>query len=231
MIKIQNNYRDDLVHFGNMLHQRGLVAGTSGNLSVRLDRNRVLATPTNVCKGSMRPDDLVIVDLKGEHIYGHRKVSSEIGMHLAIYRLRPDVAAVVHAHPTAATAFAAAGLSLEEPLLAENIIGLGGVPLAPYATPGTPELAKSIELYIPGHKAILLANHGAVTYDATLQQAYWDMESLEQVAHITLITHLLGQQKLLSKNDVSKLRMHAAAGKLAATVFIDDEAPASKHRH
>jgi len=213
-MKTEKNHREDLAHFGYMLYQRGLVAGTSGNLSVRQGKDLVISTPTGVCKGSMGPDDMAVVNLNGEHVRGDREVSSEIGMHLAIYRKRPDIAAVVHAHPTVATAFAAAGLPLDEPLLAENILCLGRVPLAPYGTPGTPALAKSIEAFIPGHKAILLANHGAVTYDETLEQAYWKMETLEQVAHITLLTRLLGQQNFLGKEEVERLQKRAAGGRV-----------------
>ena len=210
-MKTEKKYRDELAYFGSMLYQRGLVAGTSGNISARLGEDLVLSTPTGVCKGSIRPDDMVVVDLKGEHIGGAREVSSEIGMHLAIYRRRPDISAVVHAHPTVATAFAVAGLPLDKPLLAENVLCLGQVPLAPYGMPGTPALAKSIESFIADHKAILLANHGAVTFDETLEQAYWKMESLEQVAHITLLTRLLGQQNFLSKDEVEQLQMQVAS--------------------
>ena len=127
--------RREIVQFGRMMHDRGYVSAMDGNLSVRLDEERILCTPTSMCKGMMRPQDMVIVDPDGRHIAGRRDVSSEIGMHLLIYRLRPDVRGVVHAHPTTATGFAAAGIALDKPLVSEVVIGLGSIPLARYGTP------------------------------------------------------------------------------------------------
>ena len=157
----ESHHRQEIAGFGRMLYERGLIAATEGNLSVRLENGDVLATPTTTCKGMTRPEDMVVVSLHGHHLRGEKKVSSEIGMHLAIYRLRSDVHAVVHAHPPTATGFAAAGLALDEPLVAEMVACLGEVPLAPFGLPGTAELARSIEQFIPRHKAILLANHGS----------------------------------------------------------------------
>src|SRR5215468_2546625 len=160
----ERQYRDQIVRYGRMLHERGFVAATDGNLSVRLGENRILSTPTCMSKGAMRASDLVIVDMEGRVVSGKRNVSSEIGMHLLIYRLRPDVKGIVHAHPTTATGFAAAGIALNQPLVCEVVIGLGQIPLAPYGTPGTPELARTLEGLIPEYDAILMANHGVVTY-------------------------------------------------------------------
>src|SRR5258708_2126757 len=197
--------RRDIVRFGEMLHGCGFIAATDGNLSVRLDHKRVLVTPTGMSKGMMNPSDLVIVDMSGRKLKGRREATSEIGMHLLIYRMRPDVHGIVHAHPRTATGFAAAGIALNQPLVCEVVIGLGQIPLAPYGTPGTPELAATLEPLIPQYDAILMANHGVVTYGADLQSAYMKMETVEHFAQIALVTHVLGQQQPLACEDLEKL--------------------------
>jgi L-fuculose-phosphate aldolase len=201
----QRHYRSQIVQFGKMLHQRGYVAAMDGNLSVRLDERRILSTPTSICKGMMRPSDMVIVDVNGEWISGHNSVSSEIGMHLLIYKLRPDVRGIVHAHPRTATGFAAAGVALNKPLVCEVVIGLGSIPLAKYGTPGTPELTDALAPLIPQYDAILMSNHGVVTYGADLHRAYMKMETVEHFAQIALITHLLGRQQPLGEPELEKL--------------------------
>lgn len=201
----QHSFRREIVRVGKMLHDRGYIAACDGNISVRLDQDRILVTPTGMSKGAMQPSDLVVVDMEGCQLKGHRVVTSEIGMHLLIYRMRPDVCAVVHAHPRTATGFAAAGIPLDKPLVCEVVIGLGQIPLAPYGTPGTPELAQTLEPLVPNYDAILMANHGVVTYGADLQSAYMKMETVEHFAQITLITRILGQQQLLECADLDKL--------------------------
>jgi len=214
----ETRQREEILRICKLLHQRGYVAATDGNVSVRLDDERILATPTGMSKGLLTEDDLVIVDNRGRRVSGTRGASSELEMHLLIYRLRPDVHGVVHAHPPTATGFAAAGLSLEEPLISEVVIALGSVPLAPYATPGTAELAKSLEPLVPRYDAILMANHGAVTCGPDLLSAYMKMETVEHSARIALVTHQLGQQHLLSATEVQKLleirRQYAGASAL-----------------
>lgn len=201
----ERQYRSEIVSFGKMLHQRGYVAAMDGNLSVRLDDQRILATPTAMSKGALRPSDLVIVDLEGRVIAGKHHVSSEIAMHLLIYRLRPDVNGIVHAHPPTATGFAAAGIPLNQPLVCEVVIGLGSIPLAKYGTPGTPELSASLEPLISEYDAVLMSNHGVVTYGDTLSHAYMKMETVEHFAQIALVTHILGRQQPLQKEDLEKL--------------------------
>lgn len=205
-MKTVSQHRDEIVRYGKMLHQTGLVAATDGNLSVRLGDGSFLCTPTLMSKGMMEPDDLVVVDSRGHRIAGERNVSSEIAMHLFIYRNRPDVGAVVHAHPPTATGFAAAGIPLDSALCSEIIITLGTVPLASYETPGTPELAEALSPLVGDHDAILMANHGVVTYGEDLSMAYMNMETVEHYAKIALVTHMLGEQKPLSETHVSKLR-------------------------
>jgi L-fuculose-phosphate aldolase len=201
----ESQQRADIVQFGKLLHQKGYVAATDGNLTVRLDKNSILSTSTGMSKGMMGPDDLVIVDMDGRKISGRRNVSTEIGMHLLIYRLRPDVHGIVHAHPTTATGYAAAGIPLNKALISEVVLSLGSIPLARYGTPGTLELAEALEPLIPTHNAILMANHGVVTYGDTLLRAYMKMETVEHFAKIALVTHLLGQQRPLSDEAVEKL--------------------------
>jgi L-fuculose-phosphate aldolase len=214
-------HREEIVRYGCMLHQRGFVAAMDGNLSVRLNGDRILVTPTCVSKGDMRPADMVIVDLDGHRVSGRRHVTSEIGMHLLIYALRPDVQAIVHAHPPTATGFAAAGLALTEPLVCEVVMGLGCIPLARYGTPGTSELAQTLEPYVPNYDAILMSNHGVVAYGDTLEHAYMKMETVEHFAQIALVTHLLGRQQPLKEVEIEKLllaRTKYFGAKMAASM-------------
>lgn len=195
----------DLVRFSRWLYRLGFMPGTSGNLSVRLDRERLLVTPTGCSKYLLRADDMVTVDMDGRHLSGVRKVTSEIGMHLAIYRNRLDAEAVIHSHPPVATAFACAGQGLEEMVCQEGVMALGAVPLAAYATTGTPEVAASLEPLLPGHQAILMANHGAVTYSQTLLDAFLKMETLEHLAHVHLMARQLGPDRTLGQDQLEQL--------------------------
>lgn len=201
----ERKHREEIVRYGRMLHEKGFVAAMDGNLSVRLKEDRILVTPTGLSKGSMRPADMVVVDPEGHRLAGRRHVTSEIGMHLMIYRARPDVKAIVHAHPPTATGFAAAGMALTEPLVCEVVMGLGCIPLARYGTPGTSELAQSLEPYVPKYDAILMSNHGVVAYGDTLEHAYMKMETVEHFAEIALVTHLLGRQQPLKEGEIEKL--------------------------
>lgn len=204
--EVEIGLRRSLVRFGRSLYRLGFMPATSGNLSVRLDQDRILATPTGRAKFLLRSDEIVVVDLEGRQLAGSRRVTSEIGMHLAIYRLRPDAGAVIHSHPPIATGFACSGRPLDEPLCSEAIMTLGVVPLAPYATTGTVDLAASLEPLIPEHSAILLANHGAVTYGADLLDAFLKMETVEHFAHICLVAHQLGSMRPLEGRAIDELR-------------------------
>jgi L-fuculose-phosphate aldolase len=187
------------------MYERGYIVACEGNLSVRLDEQRVLTTPTCMNKGMLSPNDLVIIDLEGRHVAGDRKASSELAMHLLFYRMRPDVQAICHAHPHTATGFAVAGRALDQALLPEVIVGLGQIPLVKYGTPGTPELSAAIEPYVPHYDALLLANHGAVTCGPDLITAFFRMETLEHFAKITLAAEMAGTPTLLSSREVAKL--------------------------
>ncbi|MBI4908856.1 MAG: class II aldolase/adducin family protein [Acidobacteria bacterium] len=205
MPKTERELRDEIVEVGRLVFQKGWVAANDGNISFRLDEGRVLCTPTMICKGMMKPDDLIIVDLQGNKLEGRRERTSEIMMHLTIYGLRPDVRAVVHAHPPVATGFATAGKSLNQALLPEVIIGLGCVPLAAYGLPGTPALTDPMLPLIPKYNALLLANHGAVSYGEDVFQAFFRMETVEHFARINFVAEMLGGPTLLPKQEVDKL--------------------------
>jgi L-fuculose-phosphate aldolase len=204
-MKSERHYRQEIVRIGRMIHERGYVAATDGNLSVRLSDSRILVTPTAMSKGLMKASDLVIVDPEGNKLSGKRGVSSEIAMHLLIYRLRRDVNGIVHAHPPTATGYAAAGQPLNPALLSEVVIALEDIPLAEYGTPGTTELCDTLAPLIPRYEAILMSNHGVVTYGADLLTAYMHMETVEHFAKVALVTHMLGRQRLLSEEDMRKL--------------------------
>lgn len=205
-MEVLERHREDIVRFGRMLHQNGFVAATDGNLSLRLADGNILCTPTLMSKGMMETNDLVVVDRRGKKVSGRREVSSEIAMHLYIYDRRPDIAAVVHAHPPTATGYAAAGIPLDTALCSEIVVTLGSVPLASYETPGTPELAEALAPLVADHDAILMANHGVVTYGADLLTAYMNMETVEHYARIALVTHMLGRQQPLTETHLGKLR-------------------------
>jgi len=181
-MKNEHNLRTEMVQLGKKLYGRELLVATEGNFSVRLDDERLLATPSGLCKGDMTEEDLVIIDLRGNHLTGERRVSSEIKMHLEVYRQRRDVQAVIHAHPPMCIAMMLAGKALDRPILAEVVLILGKVPIAPYATPSTNEIPESIMPLIPQTDCILLDHHGSLTAGRSLSEACYKLELLEQTA-------------------------------------------------
>ena len=195
----EDELRRELVRFGKWLYRLGYMPATSGNLSVRLDQNRLLVTPSGASKYLLRSGDMVVVDLDGRRMEGAGRATSELGMHLAFYREREDVGAVIHAHPPVATGFACAGWALDELICQEAAMTLGPVPLARYATTGTDDVAESLRPLIPAYDTILLANHGAVACGATLLNAFQKMETLEHVAQIRLVAQQLGGYNTLEK--------------------------------
>jgi L-fuculose-phosphate aldolase len=188
------------------LYARGYTASNDGNISVRLDANRLLMTPKSVCKGFMTPAMMCITDLDGRKLAGDRDPSSEMQMHLEVYRQRPDAMAVVHAHPPIATGFAVAGIPLDRAVLAEVVTTLGSVPIAEYATPSTRELPEAVAKYVKAHDGMLLANHGALTLGGDVFAAYYKMETIEHFAKISLVARLLGGERLLSRQEVDRLQ-------------------------
>jgi L-fuculose-phosphate aldolase len=202
----ESQLREEIVEVGRRLYARGYTASNDGNISVRLDAGRLLMTPTSVCKGFMTPEMMCITDLDGRKLAGDRGPSSEILMHLEVYRQRPDAQAVVHAHPPTATGFAVAGIPLTRAVLAEVVTTLGSIPIAEYATPSTTELPDAVRKYVKAHDGMLLANHGALTLGKDLFGAYYKMETIEHFAQISLVARLLGGERLLTHQEVERLQ-------------------------
>lgn len=205
MGKTEAEHREDLVRVCHMVHEKGWVAMNDGNISIRLDADRILCTPTAISKGAVSLDDIIVCDLSGNKVNGKRDRTSEIAMHITVYEIRPDVRSVVHAHPPVATGFATAGRALDKALLPEVVIQLGAVPLANYGLPGTAALSDGMMPYIPSYDALLLENHGCTTWGADVWQAYYRMEMVEHFARITFVAEMLGGAKLLGREEVEKL--------------------------
>ena len=200
--------RQEMVRIGRLLWERGYVAATDGNLSARLGADRLLVTPSGLSKGFLGEGDLVVMGLEGGQTSAGGRTgqpSSEIQMHLEVYRQRPGVSAVVHAHPPTAIAFSIAGVSLARCVLPEVIVTLGGIPTTEYATPGTPEVSGSIRQALRGYDAIVMAHHGSLTVGKTLWEAYLLLEKVEQTAQITLAAQQLGRVHTLPPEAVAKL--------------------------
>src|SRR5687767_14330207 len=204
--RAEEQVRADMVEVGRRLYSRAYVASNDGNISARLDDRRLITTPKSVSKGFMTPDMMVVVDFEGKKVSGERDPSTELPMHLEIYRNRPDVGAVVHAHPPLATGFAVAGIPLTRAVLAEVITTLGSIPIAEYGTPSTKELPDAVRKYIKAHDGMLLANHGAVTCGPDVMSAYFKMETIEHFAKISLVARLLGGENLISRDEVERLQ-------------------------
>ena len=222
--------RRDIVEIGRRLWVRGYVASNDGNISVRLQPDRLMVTPASVSKGFMTPEMMVVTDLDGRLIEGEpgRVPSSEILMHLVAYRQRPDVGAVVHAHPPLSTGFAVAGIPLDRAVLAEVVTTLGSIPIAEYGTPSTRELADAVEPHVKAHDGLLLANHGALALGKDLFSAYYKMETIEHFARISLVARLLGRERLLSRAEVERLQdLRGRYGIAAPAPICPEPAPAA----
>ena len=193
-----------IVEVGRLMYERSYVVAFDGNVSILLDDGRVVATPTMTSKGRMTEDSLAVTDLEGRNLTDKR-ASSELAMHLLIYRMRPDVKAVCHAHPPHGTAFSVAGLAIEQPILSEVVLTLGCVPLTNYGTPSTSELTESMKPFVPHHNALLMANHGAVAYGKDMWEAWDRMETLEHTAKIAILARALGNVNDLPKEAIEKL--------------------------
>ena len=216
--------KKEICEIGKRIYNRGMVAANDGNISVKLNDNEFLCTPTGVSKGFMTPEYICKVDADGNVIQanGNFKPSSEIKMHMRVYKQRPDVKSVVHAHPTFATSFAIAGIPLTQPIMPEAVIALGCVPIAEYGTPSTEEIPDAVEKYLQYYDAVLLANHGALAYSDSLLAAYHKMESLEFYAELLYKARMLGGPKELSEEQVQRLyeirRQFGMTGKHPANV-------------
>ena len=206
MTRVEEQIRADIVEAGRRLYARSYIASNDGNISARLDDRRLIATPKGVSKGFMTPDMMVVVDYDGNKVSGERDPSTELPMHLEIYRNRPDMNAVVHAHPPIATGFAVAGIPLTRAVLAEVVTTLGSIPIAAYGTPSTSELPEAVRKYVKAHDGMLLANHGAVTCGTDVMGAYYKMETIEHFAKISLVARILGREHLISREEVERLQ-------------------------
>lgn len=199
--------RELICQVGKLLYDRGYAAANDGNISLLAEAGRLLITPSGVSKGRMTPDMLLLIDLEGNVLEGDRHPSSEGKMHLAVYRGRPDVRAVVHAHPPVSTAFAVCRRGLETPYLSELVAGLGEVPCTPvFAMLSTDEVPRSVEPYLPDHNALLLANHGALAWGGDLWEAFDRLETVEHTAKIILHAELLGGGIPLTAEEVTRLQ-------------------------
>ena len=203
--RILAELRKQIIEAGRRAYEKGYVASNDGNMSAKLNKKKILITPSGVSKGFMKTGDLIIVDLQGRKINGSKKPSSESNMHLQIYKDRPDVNGICHFHPPYATAFAVAGIPLNNKILPEVIISLGSVPLIEYATTGTAGLYEKISAYVKDYDAFLLANHGAVTVGTSIFNAYYKMETLEHAAMIQFLALRLGNTNRLSDEQIQEL--------------------------
>lgn len=195
-----------ILDIGKRMYDRGFVAANDGNISCMTGPRTVWTTPTGISKGFMSQDMLVKMDLDGKILMGRMKPSSEVKMHLRVYKENPGLKAVVHAHPPVATSFSIAGIGLDSAILTEAVMGLGSIPVARYATPGTQEVPDSIAPFVNTHNGVLLANHGALTWGSDLYQAFYRLESIEYYAMILMYTgNVIGRQNILSCSQVNKL--------------------------
>lgn len=201
----ENNLKIQICEIGKRVYDKGFVAANDGNISVRLSENEFLVTPTGISKGFMSPDMIIKVDGEGNVLDGHFKPTSEIKMHLRVYKERPDIESVVHVHPPYATAFAIAGLPLDQATMPESVVLLGTIPVAEYGTPSTEEIPDSVARYVHDHNGVLLENHGALTWGKNLEQAYFLMESLEFCAKINWIAKQMNGDRELSFRNVERL--------------------------
>lgn len=204
-----NDYeiRQQICEIGKRIYMNGFVAANDGNITVRLNDEEIITTPTGVSKGFMTPEMMIKVDINGNVLSKEStyRPSSELKMHIRVYKERQDVKSVVHAHPPYATSFAIVGKPLTKPIMPEAVITLGWVPIAEYGTPSTEEIPDAISKYLQNYDALMLENHGALTYGSDLINAYYKMESLEFYAKLTFISTLLGGPRELSEGQVNRL--------------------------
>jgi len=203
---VRHPLREDLVEVARLCYQRRYICGTEGNFSIRLGENLILTTPASSCKGRLKPDELVLTDATGKPVDPNgRRPSTELAMHLTAYNKRPDINAIVHAHPTVAVGFTVAGQSLAKCVLPEVVCTLGSIPVAPYATPSTDEVSQSIADLVTTYDALVLDHHGALALGKDIWDAYYKLETLEHHAETMFVAHMLGGVKPLRSTQVEKL--------------------------
>ncbi|HZZ45136.1 MAG TPA: class II aldolase/adducin family protein [Tepidisphaeraceae bacterium] len=197
--------KEQMCDIGRRIWLKGFCAGNEGNHSYRIGENRILCTPTGISKGNLKPDDLCVVDMEGKQLAGKRKRTSEILMHLQIYKARPDVKAVIHSHPPHATAFAVAGVELPTCIHPEAEVFLGAVKTAKYVTPGDKRLGESLLPFVKDSNTILLESHGVVCFSPDLEQAYYQLEIVDAYARILLLTKQVGSIRPLDGGEMKEL--------------------------
>lgn len=197
--------KEEICEIGRRIYDKGFAAANDGNISIRVGENEVLCSPTMICKGFMKPEDICAVDLNGDQIAGTRKRTSEVLLHLAIMKHRPDVKAVVHCHPPHATAFAVAGEPVPQCILPEVEVFMGEVPIAPYETPGDQRFAETVVPFLKSTNTIILKNHGTVSFGKTLEEAYWKTEILDAYCRILLLARQIGDPMYLSEQKSREL--------------------------
>lgn len=197
--------RNELIEICHKVYNKGFVTAYDGNLSIRIDQSKILITPSGKCKGELSEDDLLEIDYSGSLLSGNGKISTEVKIHLLAYQKRNDINSVIHCHPVYSTAFAATGEGLTRPVFPEVILSLGKVPLCRYGTPSTDELPNSMLPYIDYAWAMLLENHGVVTFGKNIKGAYFRMEKLEHTAHTMIVSRMLGREKTIPNNKLKEL--------------------------
>jgi len=197
--------QSEIIYYSKLCYRNKFLSATDGNISIRTKENHIFTTASHTCKGFLTAKDIIKVDIEGKIIQGKGKISTEFKLHKYIYQQRKDINAVIHSHPKFITAFASAGIALDKIVFPEIYLFFGKIPLAKYATPSTDEVPESISELVNDHNAILLANHGLVTYGKTLEEAYFLTEKIEQFAEISFYSRMLGGEKLLTKQQLNKL--------------------------
>jgi L-fuculose-phosphate aldolase len=197
--------RAEICDIGRRIYARGFAAGNDGNVSARLTADTVLCTPTQICKGFMQPDDLCVVDLEGRQLSGQRRQTSEICLHLEVYRHDVQVQSVVHCHPPHATAFGVARIDIPSGILPEVEVFLGVVPRAAYETPGGPAFAATIRPFIGRANTVVLSNHGTVSWGPSVERAFWHTEILDAYCRMLLLARQLGHVERLTPDQVTAL--------------------------
>ncbi len=203
--KTESIHRNDIIEICKRIYSKGWVASNDGNVSIRLGPDTVLCTPTGMSKGYLTAGQLIKVDMDGNKLEGELEPSSEVKMHIDVYKQRKDVNSVVHAHPPYATGFAVAGIALDKCVLPEVIFSIGSIPLTKYGTPSTSEIPDNVRKYLKDHSVFLLENHGALSVGPDVYKAYYRMESLELFAKISLIANQLGNVNVIDEGNVKKI--------------------------
>lgn len=226
---IEIKYKKLICDIGKRVYEKGFVAANDGNISVRISENEFLITPTGVSKGFLTPEMIIKVDENGNVLEGDYKPTSEMKMHLLVYKERPDIQAVVHVHPPYATAFAIAGIPLDQAIMPESVVYLGTIPIAEYGAPSTEEVPNAVKKHVKNHQGVLLENHGALTWGKDLEHAYYLMESLEFTAKINWLAKQINGDRELSKQHVSRLKEMKASLGIQGESPIGSNAPEGIH--